>query len=220
MKEIGIIGSRDYKRTYNYYDVVEFLAAKAVDLFTDYEKTGLKNIDGIIIPGGVDVNPALYSEENTDSVNIDDDLDRLEMRIIAEAVEKRIPILGSCRGHQILNVFFGGSLIQNVEHTDVHKAIGTIDRTHETNVDKDSFIYRIYNSEIVSVNSAHHQAVKKLGKNLRPVQWSGDGLIEAVCHESLPIFSVQWHPERMCLKNKRNDTVDGIKIFEYFMEQI
>lgn len=177
----------------------------------------MTKIDGIVIPGGADINPALYHEKNTDSIEIDDALDELELAVIREAVEHKKPILGICRGHQILNVFFGGSLIQNVEKVDVHERIGMEDRVHMSRVKKNSFVYDIYQEERISINSAHHQAIKELAAGLEAVQFSDDGLIEAFYHTKLPVYGVQWHPERMCLKNARPDTVDGLKIFEYFI---
>ena len=68
------------------------------------------------------------------------------------------------------------------------------------------------------MNSAHHQAVETPGEGLVAVQWAEDGIVEAACHRSLPVISVQWHPERMCMDHKRSDTVDGLKVFEYFVE--
>ena len=82
-----------------------------------FNKTDLvKELDGIVLPGGVDLNPALYHEENTDSVGINDALDRLEFAVIEWAVAEKIPVLGICRGFQILNVYFGGSLIQGASY--------------------------------------------------------------------------------------------------------
>ena len=68
------------------------------------------------------------------------------------------------------------------------------------------------------VNSSHHQAVGRPGRGIRIIQRSGDGAAEAIAHESLPILSVQWHPERMCYERRRNDTVDGSRVFLYFKE--
>ena len=84
---------------------------------------------------------------------------------------------------------------------------------------ENSFIFNIYGGALVT-NSAHHQAVKELGTGLEAVQYSKDGLVEAFYHTRLPIYAVQWHPERMCLKNARTDTVDGLKVFAYFVNGI
>ena len=71
----------------------------------------------------------------------------------------------------------------------------------------------------IRVNSSHHQAIEHTGKGLRAVMYSGDGVIEAAEHDSLPVWSVQWHPERMCFRHRRDDTVDGSLIFRFFLDQ-
>ena len=177
------------------------------------------SVDGVIIPGGTDVNPVFYHEENTDSREINDRLDRYQMEIIAETVKLQKPILGICRGHQIINIYFGGTMIQNLDNCDIHERQNEQDKVHMSRVEKDSFLDEIYHSDRISVNSAHHQAVGKLGEDLRAVQFSDDGVVEAFSHTKLPIYCVQWHPERMCLRNARTDTVDGLKIFEYFVNR-
>ena len=80
------------------------------------------------------------------------------------------------------------------------------------------FLYELY-GDCFPVNSSHHQGIKTLGKGLVPVAYHGD-VIEAVAHSKLPIIGVQFHPERMCLSYKRDDTVDGIKIFEYLLNLV
>ena len=117
-------------------------------------------------------------------------------------------------------MFFGGTLIQNIFCCEKHKRYHEQDRVHCTEVKENSFLYEIYESRTICVNSAHHQAVKDLGRGLVPVQYSDEGLIEAMYHESLPVYSVQWHPERMCLKNQRSDTVDGLKLFGFFINKV
>lgn len=217
MKKIAIIGKREIGKNENYYAAVEACNALAVTLASFDDMNRIEDVDGIIIPGGVDINPALYQEENIDCRDINEELDHLEMEVIKEAVRYKKPILGICRGHQILNVFFGGSLIQNVERCDLHEQVAGEDKVHTGIVKKESFLYDVYGEEQIQINSAHHQAVKKLGENLEAVQFSEDGIIEAFFHTQLPILGVQWHPERMCLKNTRTDTVDGLKLFTYFI---
>ena len=224
MKKIAVIGNRSYAKNENYYSAIENAGGIPIplELFeTASALSQLKTADGLVIPGGTDLNPSLYNEENTDSLNIDDDLDRFELDMIKEAVSRQIPILGICRGLQILNVFFGGSLIQNISCCDKHKRMHHIDNCHDVQLKENSFLYKIYGSEEIPVNSAHHQAVKKLGSGLYIAAHSCcERIVEAIEHESLPIYGVQFHPERMCLKNKRKDTVDGLKIFKYFIDKI
>ena len=218
--KIAVIGKRHEKRNDNYYDVVSALGADSLEIVGEDD---LKNIlpyaDMVIIPGGVDINPALYGEFNTDSRDIDDDLDKVEFQIFKYAVENHIPVLGICRGLQIINVFFGGTLTQNIDSCDIHTNIGLVDKVHSGIAKEGSFIAEAYGTTDITVNSAHHQAIKVLGEGLEPIQWSEDGIIEAVVHEKYDIVAVQWHPERMCLKNKRRDTVCGLTFFEAVIDQ-
>lgn len=218
MKKIAIIGDRE--KFENYFAAVEACGAEAVSITSEEEVTTVKDVDGVIVPGGTDVNPKLYHQVNTASYDLDDALDELEMKVIDSAVTYKKPMLGICRGHQIINIYFGGDMIQNVEHCDVHKRENDIDKVHMSNVEKGSFLYNIYQEERISTNSAHHQAVNHLGAGLKAIQFSDDGLIEAFYHEKLPVFCVQWHPERMCLKHERSDTVNGLRVFEFFIGSV
>lgn len=215
MKHIGIIGSRDsFKTILNYYEAVEACGALAQAVTVPANLTGL---DGLIIPGGADIDPALYGEDNKACQGVNRDLDDLEIGIIEAAVRRKIPILGICRGHQILNVYFGGSLFQDIEHAERHRHIDTGDQCHICRTDRNGFLYDIYKQQDFCVNSAHHQAIKKPGNGIKIIQYCDDGTAEAICHESLPVYGVQWHPERMCLKNARDDTVDGLLLFQWFI---
>ncbi len=221
MKTIGIVGFREMSRNYNYYNAVEACGVQTMplDLYGGTDSVG--DLDGIVLPGGTDVNPALYHEGNTASRQLDKRLDWFELAVISEAVKYEIPVFGICRGHQLINVFFGGSLIQNVDHCGIHDYCkDKSDRVHGGRVVHGSFLFEVYGKERIVTNSAHHQAVHRIGEKLDVAEYSDDGLIEAVYHTELPIFGVQWHPERMCLNNARDDTEDGLRIFEYFVNHI
>ena len=221
MKRIMVIGAREACRNINYYNALEAVGTSPFPCPDGTEteiEEAVKSADGIVIPGGCDLNPALYNEPNTASRDINDELDILEETVLQFAVQYKKPVLGICRGLQIINVFFGGSLVQNVSDCDVHEHVGLEDKVHETQVPSSSFLHEIYGKDAIYVNSAHHQAIKTLGKGLKPVQFCKDGLIEAIVHETLPVIALQWHPERMCLANARIDTVDGLCIFRYFLD--
>lgn len=221
MKTIGIVGRRELLRNENYYSAVEACGAGTALLDLSTGTSGVCELDGIVLPGGVDVNPALYNENNKASRDINNRLDWYELAVLSEAVKYKIPVLGICRGHQLINVFFGGSLIQNVENCGIHDYYEDFrDRAHSSRIKNPSFLFKIYGTDRIDVNSAHHQAVGRLGKGIREAQYSEDGLVEAIYHTKLPVFGVQWHPERMCLKNARPDTVDGLKVFQYFVQDI
>ena len=175
---------------------------------------------GLVLCGGGDVDPSFYGEEinGTEVESIKRERDEKEFSLIRKFVELQRPILGICRGHQILNVCFGGTLIQDLPNAPDHMYLSDIkaDNAHPTDISPDSFLFPLYGSSVIT-NSTHHQAIARIGSGLRAVQWAEPGhVIEAVQHESLPIFSVQWHPERMTGSYFRNDRADGGKIFSFF----
>ena len=175
--------------------------------------------DGLLLPGGCDVNPARYGKDRGPQETVDDDLDALQFEVLDRFLAAGRPVFGICRGHQLLNVAFGGTLIQHLPCAENHMSFPTgEDNTHSTHIEQGSFLYRIYGAEC-AVNSTHHQGVECPGKGLRAVMYSEDGVIEALEHESLPVWSVQWHPERMCFSHKRNDTADGSLVFRFFLDQ-
>lgn len=197
-----------------YVDAVEIAGAEAFakylpDITTDY--------DGLILCGGNDINPKYYCEEVNGSVDIDDARDEVEFSLLKAYLEAGKPILGICRGFQIINVFFGGSLCQHLPETNFHRSEMNIDVIHDITTVENSILNELYGSTF-SVNSFHHQAIDKLGNNLRATAMWNDKYVEAYEHESLPVFGVQWHPERMCAAHIRNDTVDGIKVFNHFVD--
>ena len=175
--------------------------------------------DGLLLPGGWDVNPARYGEENTACETVEDDLDAIQFETLAQFLAAGKPVLGICRGHQLLNVFFGGTLIQHLPGAERHTALGEgKDNIHRVRSREGSFLQGIYGTEC-TVNSSHHQGIGIPGKGLTAVMHSEDGVIEGVVHETLPVWGVQWHPERMCFAHQRDDTADGSLIFRFFLEQ-
>lgn len=201
----------------NYYKAVTGCGVIAV---TQYCPEYSDEYDGLILSGGSDIHPSYYNEEINNAVNIDELRDEAEFKLIKAFVEKKKPILGICRGYQALNVAFGGSLYQHISNANEHSSfVSGVDLVHDITVAEDSYLYNLYGKKF-SVNSAHHQAIKKLGEGFRVIATAHDGVtIEAIEHNKLPIIGVQWHPERMCFDNKRDDTVDGKEIFKYFLEK-
>lgn len=177
--------------------------------------------DGLLLSGGKDVEPKLYGQEKMfDFVITDPQRDDLEYKIIKAFVDRRKPIWGICRGIQILNVYFGGTLTQDIPTQlggDHSKGV-----CHQVTLKKDSILGNLY-GESMEVNSYHHQALDKLGEGLQAIAWgesNGHTFTEAVQHETLPIWSVQWHPERMTgpVTNPK-ECADSLPVFEYFVKQ-
>ncbi|MBP9839182.1 MAG: gamma-glutamyl-gamma-aminobutyrate hydrolase family protein [Proteobacteria bacterium] len=160
---------------------------------------------GIIIPGGVDVDPNLYHEEKIPQCGkVDPKLDSLELRLVKWCLEERKPLLGICRGIQILNVALGGSLYQDLPtqfptaHFHKQYLQEGSKRVHDLEVKTNSKLFKILNAgNLIPVNSTHHQAIKTLGRGLIAVGHSTDGLIEAVEMEQQDSFvmGIQAHPE-------------------------
>ena len=175
--------------------------------------------DGLLLPGGCDVNPARYGKARIEQETIDDELDALQFETLARFLEAKKPVLGICRGHQLLNIAFGGTLIQHLPGAEKHQSLVTeADNIHTAHMEENTFLYQIYGSRCI-VNSSHHQGVEIPGKGLIISARSEDGVIEGMEHESLPVWSVQFHPERMCFKHRREDTADGSRLFRCFLEQ-
>lgn len=200
----------------NYLDVFWKLGAVP-------ELTGMQDApgdyDGLLLPGGADVNPLRYGQENTSSIGINDGRDELQLACLRGFVEAGKPVLGICRGLQVINVFFGGTLIQHLASSSRHSREGADeDKVHNNKSMAGSFTTDIYGTEFYT-NSSHHQAADRLGEGLQAAMESDDGVVEAMQHESLPIYCVQWHPERMCFARRREDTVDGSRVFMFFLDE-
>ncbi len=151
--------------------------------------------DGLCLAGGEDVHPERYGQENDGCERIDPERDELELTLLDRALESDLPVLGICRGFQVLNVAFGGSLLQDLPG---HRPLGDEVITHEVAVDAGSLLGRVVGTQPHAVNSRHHQGVTEetLAPALRPTARVGH-LIEAVesgAHRF--VVGVQWHPER------------------------
>jgi len=165
------------------------------------------SVDGIIIQGGLDVDPSLYNEEPLPELGkIDNQTDNYLIEIIRQDKERKIPILGICRGLQILNVAYGGSLYQDLKYanleSDSHRQpIETFcNPKHEITVEDGTYLRNLFPyNKTMYVNSFHHQAIKQLAKDFVVDARAPDGIIEAIHLKSDEhwIFATQFHPEQM-----------------------
>lgn len=146
----------------------------------------------LLLPGGGDLEPWRYGQANTASRGLEPERDEAELALLAYFTQRRRPVLGICRGLQTINVFFGGTLCQDIPG---HAQRNGMDRLHGVRTAPSPL--RDLCGERCVVNSAHHQAADRLGVGLRAVQWAEDGVVEALCHSQLPVWGVQWHPERL-----------------------
>ena len=174
-------------------DYVNYLdALNAVGLTAEVSREADTSCGGLVLPGGGDI------VENT--------LPEDEWRVIAAFAAAEKPILGICRGLQALNVFFGGTLYGYVSG---HQQPGA-DAVHAVRAVGE--LAELMGTE-GRVTSSHHQAIRRLGAGLSVRQWAPDGVIEGVCHSSLPVLAVQWHPERQSFALRREDASDGAAVF-------
>lgn len=187
-----------WERTKFYYDALEGVGGTYQIVDGD---TLTADAGGLLLTGGVDVNPQLYGEKRgpkTDRPN--KERDEHELALLRQALERNIPVLCICRGHELLNVAFGGSLAQHIEG-DRHRwhDDGT-SGWHEITVNGNSRLAGVYgNGAGIRVNSRHHQGVTedRLAAGLRPVANSSDGFVEAMESEQHSwVMGIQWHPER------------------------
>ncbi len=170
--------------------------------------------DGFLFSGGVDVNPALYGEEQQfDSVEIDSERDNFEKVLFETVYSAQKPILGICRGIQSINVWMGGTLYQHIENH--RQSEGGECRGQAISVMEDSFLHRLCGKNELYVNSFHHQAVKQVAPGLTINAISPDGYIEALHAPDYPfLFCVQFHPE---IYNACEDDDHSKRIFEAFV---
>ena len=174
--------------------------------------------DGLLLAGGGDMDPALFGQTDRGSRDIDRARDEAELALLDAFLGAGKPVLAVCRGHQVVNVWLGGDLIQDLGPAlaPFHGG-GEEDRVHPVRAEEGSLLRRLY-GPVLTVNSSHHQALGRLGRGLAVTARSEGGVVEALEHETLPLISVQFHPERMTGARARPDTVDGGAIFRAFLE--
>lgn len=166
----------------------------------------IEQIDALILSGGQDIFPQYYGQEPLQKLGETfPERDQFEFKLIELTLKKEIPILAICRGFQLLNVYFGGTLYQDLSYIDNDKEIlkhsqeqhPTL-QTHSVVIDPTSKLYTIIGQETFLVNSFHHQCVKTIGNSLRLVAHAADNVPEAVEKDDYPfLLGIQWHPEML-----------------------
>lgn len=209
MKKILIAGEPD--KTLNYERAMHNLGIMTE---TSLHVPDTLLYSGLILPGGGDIDPRLFGQIPEKSCFFDPELDRLQLAVLKAFVLDRKPVLGICKGMQLINIYFGGDMFQHLKTSGSHEYIGE-DQVHSTTAKKGSFLEKLY-GEFFAVNSAHHQGVDAPGQGIWYVQSAEDGVVEGLSHTYLPIIGVQWHPERLCFEKKREDAVDGAALLRYF----
>jgi putative glutamine amidotransferase len=196
---------QNYIRWITADDAIEVITLSAGD------STDMKNFDGLVLSGGTDIHPAWYKSKKINYPNapqaFDEMRDEFETAVFQSAQQNYIPVLGVCRGFQLINCLFDGTLKQDLGNTlnKIHKARVDDniqkDMAHGISIEPGTLLSDICGFERLVVNSAHHQAVKKAGKGLKINCRADDGTIEGF-EWSNPsgkpfLLAIQWHPERM-----------------------
>jgi putative glutamine amidotransferase len=158
----------------------------------DLIRATVERCDGMVLLGGGDVSPSQYGREiNARLFGVDEFIDDFEIAAVQHAVALDLPVLAICRGHQILNVALGGTLIQHLENYEVHR-----DTMHDVQLTQGSLVAEAMGTTQPMTHSFHHQAIETVAPSLAVVGHSSDGTIEAVQHSTATwVIGVQWHPE-------------------------
>ena len=178
-----------------YRRAVVAAGAEPVDLVPGTVR--LPEVDGLLLPGGWDVDPSFYGEKRDEKVGeTDPELDETELAMFRQARERELPVLGICRGQQVINVAMGGSLVQHLEGHEV-RAHGRSHLAHTIEVTPSSELGRAAGEDKIRVNSLHHQAVRSLAPGLHQTAQGQDGIVEGLESDDGLIVAVQCHPEEL-----------------------
>ncbi len=217
-------------------DMARYLTQKGIlpvlipDVSDDLLDDILSEMDGFVFQGGTDIAPEFYHESPIENGRWPGDpvRDEYEFRLFDRAFKSGKPILAICRGMQLMNIYFGGTLYQDTitqrPESLIHRDADLYDTiSHEINWARGKILHQIYQSDpATKVNSVHHQSIKDLGQGLEILATSPeDGIIEAIGHtksEEGKIVGVQWHPEFS--HTLGGEVIDPDPLYRYFIEQV
>lgn len=197
-----IFVNEDYIKLVKRYNLIPLIIP-----FNDLDERIFSLCDCFMIPGGNDIDARYYHRKNHPrSILVDPLVDQLDFKILDYAVKYRKPVLGICRGLQVINVYFGGSLVQHIKSKEHEKALN-----HHLKLNKDSY-FKNYFIKPYTINSFHHQKIDKLGNNLI-VEGTCKRSIELITHKDLPIVGCQYHLEKI-------DDNNTDQVMKYFLKSI
>ena len=181
----------------------------------------LADCDGLLLTGGVDVEPAIYGESRHPTVETDDVRDEYELALAREALDRDLPVLAICRGAQVLNVAAGGTLVQDIPTAVTEALEHTVDQpknaiAHDVDIKAGSCLAKLLDrklgaSRTIAVNSRHHQSVKHAAPGFVVSALAPDGIVEAIEKPDAPFcLGVQWHPENFWQTGEFSELFDGL----------
>jgi len=200
------------------------------DVADEYLEPIIHEMDGFVFQGGTDLAPASFGEEPIENGRWkgDPQRDAYELKLLEKAMHTGRPILGICRGMQLMNVYFGGTLYQDTKtqrpEVLVHRDAEQYDHiAHDITFTKDKILAKIYRDDPASkVNSIHHQSIKNLGHNLEVLaECPDDDIIEAIGYTKAPegwVMGVQWHPEFSHTLGK--EVINADTLYQFFLKQV
>ena len=199
------IGITPCTRVDDYVESVRRAGAEPVVLSNRQDpRAVLDRVDGILLTGGLDVDPALYGEAPHPATEASPERDRFEVPLSQAALERDVPVLAICRGVQVLNVAAGGTLVQDIpsqEPSDIeHAPAGKrAERVHVVDIEPGSRLARIVGARRIATNSSHHQSVRRTATELHVTARSEDGIVEGLEPRDPAWWAVavQWHPEEL-----------------------
>ncbi len=177
----------------------------------------VSSCDGVLLLGGGDMDPSLYGHLDPvpNEYGVDRAVDDYSIEAVVGSIASATPLLGICRGHQVLNVALGGDLIPDLDDHTVHHGAGEDLMLDETvRIDPSSELGRIVNARKLVVRTGHHQAIRTVAPGLRAVAWAADGVVEGVEHDAHWAVGVQWHPE-----DPDGSAADREQLFGAFVKQ-
>lgn len=213
-----------------YLEAVQRVSATPLLLTPAHAKASIaalmEIVDGLMLTGGEDVDPSRYGQTPHPKLGtVNHARDEMELGALSIALERRMPVFAICRGFQLLNVHFGGTLFQDLPTEKprgvIHEQTAPInERWHGARVERGSRVEKLFAADHFQINSFHHQGVDRLGEGLHPVAWAEDGLVEAAEAVDYPwVIGVQWHPERGEVEIPEDHRHPDASLFSAFAEE-
>jgi putative glutamine amidotransferase len=195
---VGVTGNnKSFSPSWNFLSLAVRLAGGIPKRIHIEQRVELKTLQAVIVSGGDDIHPTLYASEPTRQTAYDRQRDELELEHISHALAHGLPLLGICRGHQLINVACGGNLHQDINPLRGHTLAGRslLPRKRVSILSSTRLLQVLKKSEI-KVNSLHNQAIDRVGVGLCGAAFDRDNFIQAIeSDRAQPLLGVQWHPE-------------------------